>query len=427
MQNFHARVGVLLFAILGRQACHRALGDAADYQNDPAHDGSAVVPANFNPFPTLLWSANTGGQFAYPLMAGNQIFVNDAGVLQAFNAATGHVNWRSATPGSEGFVSGNGAAYDNGQLFIVSPIGNLSYNMLSYNASTGANVWSTHLPVQYSFSSPVTAMNGSAYVGGAGSGGTLYSVSEATGTIQWSAGVENGDDSSPVVTGDGVYVSYVGPQTYKFNLTNGQEIWRYSGQVEGGGGATASFYNGNLYISDIFSYASTFNQIQALNGSNGAPSYNTISGTLFQPISPPAFFDNTGYVAYGTETEAFNASNGSVLWTRTFNDGSSSMTAPLLINGYVYEDTSAGYLYVLDGATGLVLDQLNLGSSGADLSGYGFYSGMAEANGLLAVPAGQNIVVLSVVPEPTGVLLMCAAASTLFLSRRRHRFKELTN
>ena len=40
--------------------------------------------------------------------------------------------------------------------------------------------------------------SGIVYVGGAGSGGTLYAVSESAGNVLWTASVQNGDNSSPV-------------------------------------------------------------------------------------------------------------------------------------------------------------------------------------------------------------------------------------
>ena len=80
--------------------------------------------------------------------------------------------------------------------------------MTAWDAATGARAWSRNLDGQYSFSSPPTAFGGSVCVGGAGSGGTVYAVDGATGALRWTASVENGDDSSPVVTDDAVYVSY---------------------------------------------------------------------------------------------------------------------------------------------------------------------------------------------------------------------------
>jgi len=47
--------------------------------------------------------------------------------------------------------------------------------------------------------------------------------------VLWTAPVENGDSSAPAVSHNGVYVSYVCPQTYRFNSTTGQQDWNYGG------------------------------------------------------------------------------------------------------------------------------------------------------------------------------------------------------
>ena len=94
-------------------------------------------------------------------------------------------------------------------------------------------------------------MNGIVYTSGAGDGGTVYAVRESDGTLLWTQEVENGDDSAPAVTSDGVYVSYACPQTYKFNPTSGDLIWHFSGQCEGGGGESVAIYNGQVYVRDL--------------------------------------------------------------------------------------------------------------------------------------------------------------------------------
>jgi len=72
---------------------------------------------------------------------------------------------------------------------------NYSGTLTAFNAATGATDWSRALPGQSAFTSPPTAADGYVYTGGAGSGGTVYAVSEASGQIAWTAAVENGDDS----------------------------------------------------------------------------------------------------------------------------------------------------------------------------------------------------------------------------------------
>ena len=100
----------------------------------------------------------------------------------------------------------------------------------------------------------------------------MYALSETSGATLWTAGVENGDHSSPTVTGDGVYVSYAGPQSYKFNPTSGSLTWHFSSGVEGGGGKTTVYYNGDLYVRDIYDSSLPNQNVLVLNGTSGKAS-----------------------------------------------------------------------------------------------------------------------------------------------------------
>ena len=81
-----------------------------------------------------------------------------------------------------------------------------------------------------------------------GVGGTLYAVDTAGGAIDWTGSVENGDHSSPVVTDDGVYVSYACDVSYKFDPTTGADLWTHTTGCEGGGGSTSVLHGSSLYV-----------------------------------------------------------------------------------------------------------------------------------------------------------------------------------
>src|SRR5262249_19873982 len=150
--------------------------------------------------------------------------------LYAVDQTTGNVVWSQAISGTYSFAA---AAYDAGRIFVVNSDGLL----LTFDADTGAPGWSVKLPVQYMFTSPPTAANGVVYVGGAGSGGTVYAVDEQTGNLLATQSVMNGDDSSPALSDDSVFVSYACNQAYGFTKTTLAPLWHYSTFCEGGGGA----------------------------------------------------------------------------------------------------------------------------------------------------------------------------------------------
>jgi hypothetical protein len=78
----------------------------------------------------------------------------------------------------------------------------------------------------------------------------VYAFDESTGKLKWTAPVEDGDDSSPVITPSGVHVSYACPQTYDFDPSDGTQLWHFSGPCQGGGGSTPVLYDGLLYVED---------------------------------------------------------------------------------------------------------------------------------------------------------------------------------
>ena len=207
----------------------------------------------------IAWSVDLGATVSYPLIAAGKVFVIAGdyfanGVnLYALDAATGTTVW-GPVPIARGYYWWAAAAYDNGRIFVVpnSVSGFSSGAMFAYDAASGRQLWSMALPGQYMFNSPPTALNGIVYTGGAGTGGTIYAVRESDGKLLWNGAVMNGDDSSPAVSSNGVYVSYACPQTYRFGPTTGSQAWHYSGPCEGGGGSTPVLYQGSLYVRDSF-------------------------------------------------------------------------------------------------------------------------------------------------------------------------------
>src|SRR5215469_2900588 len=244
--------------------------EATAYQMTVDHAGVTTSGGVLALQETPLWTAPLSGASSFPIIAGGRVFVTSAGVpggnygtqLHAFDAQTGATLWGPLT--LSGTYYWSGLTYDAGTLFVV----NFDGLLRSYDAATGAAGWSIQLPGQYAFSSPPTASNGIVYVGGAGSGGTLYAVNETNGQVLWTASVSNGDNSSPAVGPSGVYVSYVCPHDYAFQLTSssstGQLIWQYApNNCSGGGGKTPVYANGKVYARDDIS---TPVILDALNG-----------------------------------------------------------------------------------------------------------------------------------------------------------------
>lgn len=400
-----ARFGALL--VLGASlTCQATSPEATAYQITVDHAGITTSGGVLVLQQTPLWSVTLAGAISYPLIAGGGVFVTTAGLpnstygtqLYAFDAMTGKPLW-GPVPLSGTYFWSN-MTYEGGKLFVV----NFDGLLRSYDATTGAAGWSVQLPGQYAFSSPPTASGGIVYVGGAGSGGTLYAISESTGTVLWTQGVANGENSSPAVGPAGVYVSYP-DQVYDFDPATGAAIWNYNGGGgDGGGGRTPVYANGSLYVRDWTTEPAS----NIFNAATGA-----IVGQ-FSADPAPAVSATAGYFLLGSTLSAMDLATGNPQWT--FAGDGSLVTAPIVVDQSVIVGSASGNLYALDAGTGKVTWQVKAPAAiaGPDEQNVSQpLTGLAIADGILAVPAGSTLVAYSIFgpPAPTGVTATGAVAS----------------
>jgi outer membrane protein assembly factor BamB len=347
------------------------LSQAVAYQIDYAHSGRAVF-ADAVTFPTTTpaWSVTLDGDVSYPLIANGKVFVlTSAKSLYALDQQTGNVAWGPLSISSNYRLPGH--AYDNGKIFVVNSEGLLS----SFNAATGQVGWTTQLPDQTLFNSAPTAVNGIVYVAGSGSAGTLYAIAESDGSILWRTTVWNGQDSSPAVSDDGVFVSYPG-QVYKFSPVSGVPLWHYNGSGSGGGGFTAVYANGRLYARD-------WSQPDALvfDATNGS-----IVGNFTSAQIPAASTTTIHYLSSGT-LRAINLTTNAEAWH--FSGDGSLVSAPVQVNGTVIIGSASGNVYALDATSGSQVWSANAGAAIAastDMTAMQL-TGLGVGEGFLVVPA----------------------------------------
>jgi outer membrane protein assembly factor BamB len=372
-----------------------SLDAAVTYQINATHTG-AIQTKGLNPPFAVKWSVNLNATVGYPLIAEDKVFVlagdsDSAQVsLYALATATGKTIWGPvAIP--EGAYWWAAAAYNNGVVYVVpdSTEGFSSGAIYAYSAKTGKQIWSANLSGQYLFSSPPTAGNGMVYTGGAGSGGTIYAVREKDGSVVWTESVENGDNSSPVVTKNGVYVSYACPQTYRFKPLSGAQVWHFSGQCEGGGGATMALYRGLLYVRNTYDYSTNSILLDASTG-------NMVGG--FNTTFIPAFLDDTAFYTGTTAISAVDIKSGNTIWTANPSNGDSYASPPIVVNSTVYVGTAAGNLLAYKGKNGTLLATVSVGAPISAFDGGNYSSplaGLNAAGGMIVVPASTYVVAIT--------------------------------
>ena len=357
-------------------------GESVAYQVNAAHDGHLATGGPASLPLQQKWSKDLGGFVSYPIVAAGKVFAVARGpengaygtYLSALDAATGATAWGPIPLGGVYFWSG--LAYGDGRLYAVNGDGLLR----AFDPATGAQKWIRQLPGQYSFSSEPTYANGIVYVGGAGSGGTLYAVSARTGRVLWTQSVANGDHSSPAVSDDGVFVSYACPNVFGFEPEHGAPLWTYSDGCSGGGGRTPVLAHEWLWVRDNGTGL-------ALDAATGEPAQAHAS------ITTPAFDATRGYFREGSALVARTPSTMAPLWTFT-GDGQLS-SPPIVVGNHVYVGSLTGMLYAVDVATGLSPWSTNVGAPIRPPDEHNVSEpvvGLGAGQGLVVVPASTLLV-----------------------------------
>jgi outer membrane protein assembly factor BamB len=341
-----------------------------------AHDGR-VVGGHERPPLARRWTRALGSSVSYPLVTNGRVFATatTTGALStslfALDATTGLDLWGPLDIGgsSVGLTAGAGLVFTlNGSGFLQ-----------AFDQVSGHPVWIADVVGQYSFTSAPTYRNGMVFTGAAGSGGTVYGFSALTGELVWTSSVANGDNSSPAVTDSGVYVSYACQQDYAFVPATGVLRWHHSTGCSGGGGTTAAVAGGRFW-----SPGSGLGGSVVLDDATGE-----VTGTF--PGGPlPAFDGQKGFFLDGRILKAKDLTTMAPLWSAAGDE--QFVTAPIVVNGYVYEGSSTGMLFAFDETTGEVAWSANVGEALSASTFWGQGPGLAAGAGLIVVPTASSLV-----------------------------------
>ncbi len=351
---------------------------AVAYQQNPAHDGHSSDPSFTAPL-TKTWSKTLSGTVGYPLIADGRVFVTVAHTFYgndvvALSLATGKVLWGPTS--INGVYNAATIGYDAGRLFAINHNGVLT----AFDAATGAVDWTKQMTGQYSFTSAPTAVDGIVYIVGAGVGATLYAVDGATGTTLWTGDGAGGDHIPPAVDDDGgIYLASGSSgchQAFKYDVT-GAQVWRNQPDCMSGSGSASVLHDGRLYSRDVVSGG------EVLDTTTGAP-----VGTFAADPAPAFEGDRMATVSDGDLT--VSTLSGDPLWHTKKGD---AVTAPLIANGHVIQGLRDGTVEVRRVQNGELewSGQAGAALEAPDENNADVLTGLAQGDGALVVPAGPTI------------------------------------
>jgi outer membrane protein assembly factor BamB len=346
--------------------------DAVAYQMNAAHTGAVTFKTVALPS-SSAWSVDVGGSASYALIVGRQVIVtvavNGNSQLLALNGTTGATVW-----GPIALSGAVNAAYDRGQVFVVS--GNTQSQIISaLDAATGNSVWSATVAGDW-FPEPPVAADGIVYTT---NGGVVTAFDETNGAVLWQSNI-GGTSGIVAVTVDGLYGA--SPCTaVDLQPAVGTQLWFNNSGCSGGGGATPVAANGLVYAPDNSAGSSG----TVFDAETGATKGNYSASVI------PAFSSSAGFFLSNGTLQGLAVSNNQVLWS--FAGDGQLVTAPIVVNNYVFIGSGSGNLYALDASSGQQVWNQNLGAAIPANNEYSLteYTGLAAGDGLLVVPNGTKV------------------------------------
>ncbi len=288
-----------------------------------------------------IWQVDVGANVeSSAAVVDNMVYVGilwdgHNGYVDALNAKTGALIWRFAT--NSGIESS--PAVSAGVVYI----GAYSGYVYALNATNGALIWS-YLTGGSTFSSP--AIVGSiVYIGS--NDGKIYALNANSGALIWL--FQTGDPiySSPAVANNAVYLNTDNGTVYGLRANDGAKIWQASVGLGDHADDSPAVANGIVYVGARNGY-------YAFNASNGSQiwsftspySQRQLTGYVY---SSPAVAGGVVYFgSWDSYLFALNAFNGSLIWS--YHTGGFLFSSPAIVNGIVYIGSYDGYLYALGGA-----------------------------------------------------------------------------
>lgn len=318
------------------------------------------------------WSAQLQGNVLYadPLAAGDQVFAATAGDdyprtcgVYGLNAAGGSVNWFFQTENS----IKNRLIYQDGKVIAQDCDG----RVYCLDAKSGTLLWQKQVDLGGSpgASTGLCADGSTVYAGCAAS---ITALDINSGEMRWNNRRGKGENSAAefVVTGDRLIVSSHWDALAALNKNTGKKLWENNdGDIRFRSSTPAVMDENTLLVADD-------DAIMIVDSNSGEiTSKTTLAGYNFSSSAQPAIIGRTAFAATVNKgVIAFDLEAKTILWERPVGGalvgtapyaGVGSQTVegtPVLADGKLIFGASDGYLYMLDPASGAVLQKRQIGA-----------------------------------------------------------------
>lgn len=357
------------------------------FQGNPQRTGAA--DSSMAPPLTPVWRAGTGSgiHMAAPVIAEGKIFQAvkhedhvEGNRIEALDAENGSRLWSAETD----TAVKRAPVYHDGHLFAMTVTGRI----LALSADAGQPMWTFQLDNpshRWTYTAPL-AYKGRIY---AGVSSHFVAMDVRTGETTWQRRDLGHFDwiasyASPAAKDDYLAVAFFTQPLALAVLDahTGQTIW----QIEG----SKPYY---MYAGPVIGagmiYTVSGSMVRAFDLKTGTLCWET-SVSIHRNQVTPALADGRLFITTGAGTlYALDASDGHELWqwhtdtdvplfTSYGRDGGTTLSSPVVANGFVYVSGADGHLYAVDADTGTCTWQHDLGvplAAGPAISGDSLWVG----------------------------------------------------
>ncbi len=322
------------------------------YRHDNARSG--ISPIDYELPLTWEWSHEDYYSDFYmssPVISDHTVYVaDDDGVLSALDVTTGTEVW-TRDLGMYGYPGT--PSVENGLVYVTGSPNYYSAGIYAIDQDTGSQVWSYATPSDYaweSYCTPVVALGNVYWM--ESYTGIVRANDACTGELMWTRQSDEGYGFfGPSYWAGMIFVGDIYSGVVAIDALTGEEIWTRED--------IAAFYS-PLVSEAVLYVMDSSRQLVALNPFDGTTVWSSETRGYAEICCPLAadgmvFVGVTSYYDGYAYMQAFDATDGELVWEQVASSWYAMYASPAYSNGVLYTTSSDGYLRAWEGATGEML------------------------------------------------------------------------